>query len=161
MIAPTPFQIYVPDELLAQTKRKLENSRLPDQLENVEWEGSPQTLRVLITDGTPVSEIERLRNHWLHDYDWRPHEAKLNELPQFTIPINVDDFGEMTIHFVHKKAVSENQPIPLIFIHGWPGSFNEVQKILPLLTEPPDGEQAFHVVAPRYSYTHSRHVRLR
>jgi pimeloyl-ACP methyl ester carboxylesterase len=62
----------------------------------------------------------------------------------------VDDFGEMTIHFVHKKAVAHKDAIPLIFIHGWPGSFHEVHKILPLLTDPQDGEQAFHVVAPRF-----------
>ena len=29
-----------------------------------------------------------------------------------------------------------------------PGSFIEVSKILPLLTNPPEGKQAFHVVAP-------------
>ena len=95
-----------------------------------------------------MSEIERLRNHWLHDYDWRVHEAKINELPQFTVPIQVDDFGEMTIHFVHQKSNLEGA-IPLIFIHGWPGSFHEVHKILPLLTQPEKGEQAFHIVAPR------------
>ena len=76
-------------------------------------------------------------------------------MPQFTIPIDVDDFGEMTIHFVHKLSSKANA-IPLIFIHGWPGSFLEVQKILPLLTEPKDGEQAFHVVAPRYHYSAKR-----
>jgi len=97
-----------------------------------------------------VSEIERLRNHWLHNYDWRVHEAKINELPQFTVPIDVDEFGEMTIHFVHQKSNIEGA-IPLIFVHGWPGSFYEVHKILPLLTQPKNGEQAFHVVAPRYS----------
>jgi pimeloyl-ACP methyl ester carboxylesterase len=108
----------------------------------------------LTVDGTPVSEIERLRNHWLYHYDWRIHEAKINELPQFTIPVDVDEFGEMTIHFVHKKSVVKDA-IPLIFIHGWPGSFHEVHKILPLLTEPEDGKQAFHVVAPRYIFTPS------
>jgi pimeloyl-ACP methyl ester carboxylesterase len=112
---------------------------------------------VLIVDGTPVSEVERLKNHWLNNYDWRTHEAKINELPQFTMPIDVDDFGEMTIHFVHKRSSAENA-IPLIFIHGWPGSFHEVQKILPLLTDPPTGEQAFHVVAPRSANLPSREV---
>ena len=96
-----------------------------------------------------MSEVERLRDHWLHNYDWRVHEAKINELPQFTLPIDVDEFGEMTIHFVHQKSNIEGA-IPLIFIHGWPGSFYEVHKILPLLTQPTNGEQAFHVVAPRY-----------
>jgi Epoxide hydrolase N terminus len=96
-----------------------------------------------------VSEVERLREHWLHKYDWRSHEAKINELPQFTLPIDVDGFGEMTVHFVHRKS-SREDAIPLIFSHGWPGTFHEVHKILPMLTEPEEGKQAFHVVAPRY-----------
>jgi pimeloyl-ACP methyl ester carboxylesterase len=69
-------------------------------------------------------------------------------LPQFTLPIDVEDHGEMTIHFVHQPSTRENA-IPLIFCHGWPGSFHEVSKILPMLTSPPDDKQAFHVVAPR------------
>jgi len=96
-----------------------------------------------------VSEVERLRNHWLNNYDWRKHEADINNrLPQFTMPIIVDGFGEMTVHFVHKTSLVPNS-IPLIFLHGWPGSFHEVHKILPLLTDPKGGEQAFHIVAPR------------
>jgi pimeloyl-ACP methyl ester carboxylesterase len=68
-------------------------------------------------------------------------------LPQFTLPIQVDGFEPLNIHFVHQTS-SHKDAIPLIFIHGWPGHFNEVSKILPLLTEPVEGEQAFHVVAP-------------
>jgi len=37
-----------------------------------------------------------------------------------------------------------------------PGSFLEVRKILPLLTTPPEGSQAFHVVAfslPGYGFS--------
>jgi hypothetical protein len=150
MATPKPFKINVSDDLLDLTKKKLKLSRLPDQLANVEWEGhslhhSPALTQV---DGTPVAEVERLRNHWQNDYDWRKHEAEINQLPQFTLPVEVDDFGELTVHFVHKKSTSPDA-IPLIFCHGWPGSFHEVRKILPLLTEPKDGEQAFHVVAPR------------
>lgn len=33
-------------------------------------------------------------------------------------------------------------------MHGWPGHFHEVAKILPLLTEPSEGQQTFHVIAP-------------
>jgi len=68
------------------------------------------------------------------------------------MPIIVEGFGEMTVHFVHKKSLVPNS-IPLIFIHGWPGSFHEVHKILTLLTDPKGGEQAFHIVAPRLDPT--------
>jgi len=36
----TPFKIHVSEELLKLTKKKLELSRLPDQLLDVEWEGA-------------------------------------------------------------------------------------------------------------------------
>jgi hypothetical protein len=39
MTAPKPFKINVSDNLLELTKKKLELSRLPDQLLDVEWEG--------------------------------------------------------------------------------------------------------------------------
>ena len=87
-------------------------------------------------------------DHWLNHYDWRVHEAELNTLPQFTLPIRVDGFDTLEIHFVHQTSPRKDA-IPLIFIHGWPGHFNEVSKILGPLTNPPEeGTQAFHVVAP-------------
>jgi pimeloyl-ACP methyl ester carboxylesterase len=64
----------------------------------------------------------------------------------------MDDFGEMTVHFVHKNAFRPNAT-PLLFIHGWPGCFREVKKILPILANPtnPD-DPVFDVVAPRYPF---------
>jgi pimeloyl-ACP methyl ester carboxylesterase len=98
-------------------------------------------------DGTPVDEVKRLVNHWLNNYDWRIHEAKLNTLPQFILPVQIEGFDALNVHFVHQLS-SHKDAIPLMFIHGWPGHFHEVVKILPLLTEPPEGQQAFHVIAP-------------
>lgn len=57
-------------------------------------------------------------------------------------------FDELEIHFVHQRSQRANA-IPLLFIHGWPGSYYEVLKLLPFLTDPKDpNEPAFHVVAP-------------
>ncbi|KAH9974905.1 Alpha/Beta hydrolase protein [Lactifluus volemus] len=41
-----------------------------------------------------------------------------------------------------------NGAIPLLFVHGWPGSFIEVTKVLPLLTGSSPEHPSFHVVAP-------------
>jgi len=40
MAQATPFEIHVPEDLLELTRKKLELSRLPDQLLDVEWEGT-------------------------------------------------------------------------------------------------------------------------
>ena len=81
-------------------------------------------------------------HHWRHVYDWRKEEARLNEMPQYKASINVDSFGLIDVHFVHSPSFSPNA-IPLLFLHGWPGSFAEVHKILPKLNA-----AGFHVVAP-------------
>lgn len=82
---------------------------------------------------------------WRKSYNWRHEEALLNELPQYKIPIDVEGFGTLEIHFVHSKS-SANKSIPLLFLHGWPGSFSEVRKVLPYLNE-----SGFHVVAPSHA----------
>ena len=52
------------------------------------------------------------------------------------------------LHFVHHKSPREDA-IPLLFIHGWPGSFLEVGPLIRRLTHPEDDKlPAFHVVAP-------------
>ena len=52
------------------------------------------------------------------------------------------------LHFVHHRSPREDA-IPLLFIHGWPGSFLEVSNIIGNLTHPPNASvPAFHVVAP-------------
>lgn len=79
---------------------------------------------------------------WRTTYDWRVEEARLNKMPQFMTQIDVEGFDALDIHFVHSKS-SDAKGIPLLFVHGWPGSFAEVEKILPKLNE-----AGFHVVAP-------------
>lgn len=70
----------------------------------------------------------------------------MNSLPQFETQITVDGFGPIDMHFLHQKSDVKGA-IPLLFVHGWPGSFLEVTKMLPLL-KGGDGKPAFHVVAP-------------
>lgn len=79
---------------------------------------------------------------WRNKYNWREEEARINELSQFKTPIEVDGFGTLDIHFVHSKS-SGPDAVPLLFLHGWPGSFLEVEKILPGLNK-----AGYTVVAP-------------
>jgi hypothetical protein len=94
-----------------------------------------------------VGEVKRLVDHWTNRYDWRKHEHQVNQLQQFTLPLDVEDFETLKLHFVHKKS-HQLDAIPLLFVHGWPGHFSEVSKLLPLLIDPPTDKPAFHVVAP-------------
>ncbi|KAK2880057.1 hypothetical protein FQN49_000604 [Arthroderma sp. PD_2] len=123
MSAINAFKISVPDSQLEILQKKLELATFPDELDEANWDmGAP--------------------------FDWRETEKRLNEqLPQFTTNINVAGFGDLDVHFVYQEGKVSNA-IPLLFIHGWPGSFLEVSKLLPLLTKGGEGQPAFNVVAP-------------
>jgi pimeloyl-ACP methyl ester carboxylesterase len=84
--------------------------------------------------------MKELTDYWVNDFNWRKVEAEVNAYPNFIAPIK-----GYKIHFIHVKgkgAVS----VPLILSHGWPGSFLEFMKLIPMLTEPTDF--SFDVVIP-------------
>ena len=131
------YKISIPDESIDLLRKKLELARFPDELDGSGWDY-----------GAPLKDVQRLTKHWLNSYNWREHEEKLNKtVPQYTTEVPMGQFGTLNIHFVHQKSEAENA-IPLLFCHGWPGSFVEVLKILPELTKGGKEYPAFHVVAP-------------
>ena len=76
-------------------------------------------------------------------------QAKINnDFHQYTVKIDIPTYGPQVLHYAHHPSSNPNA-IPLIIVHGWPGSFLESQKIIHSLTDPPsDQVQSFHVVVP-------------
>jgi hypothetical protein len=106
-MAETPFKIVVPDASIELLHKKLALTVLPDELDEAGWDY-----------GVPLSDIRRLLTRWKDGYDWRKHEAQINdELPQFTRDIEVEGFDTLNIHYVHQKSKVPNA-IPLLFVHG-------------------------------------------
>lgn len=68
----------------------------------------------------------------------------------------------LDVHFVHVRpsGLQEGHSAkPLLMVHGWPGSFFEFYKILPLLTEGRDG-LVFEVICPSipgYGFSEAPH----
>nr|POF17601.1 putative epoxide hydrolase [Quercus suber] len=125
------YTVSVREQAIQELQQRLSSAKLPTQLNGPDaWQF-----------GTPLEEIKRLAGYWKDGFDWRKAEAKINALPNFMTTISVDNFGDLDIHFVH-QASSNPAAVPLLFCHGWPGSFLEVSKLLPLL------RADFHVVAP-------------
>ncbi|KAJ5635215.1 epoxide hydrolase [Penicillium longicatenatum] len=132
----TPFTIAVPDEQITQLNQKLQQATFPDELDAAGWDM-----------GVPLADMKRLVTTWREKFDWRTQEKKLNEqFKQFTVPVSVDDFGDLEIHVLHHCS-GNPRAIPLLFMHGWPGNFLEATKLIPLLMKD-DGGPAFDVVAP-------------
>lgn len=97
----------------------------------------------------------------LERYNWRQVESSFNAtLPQFRTTVDYQanpkdpKIESLRIHFVHKRS-SNQDAIPLLFCHGWPGSIVEVSKAIGPLTSPIpthlhslEDSPSFHVVAP-------------
>ena len=115
-----PFTIAVEDEVLRDLKDRLSRTRWPDQIEATNWEY-----------GVPVAYMKDLVSYWQSGFDWRKQEQELNALPQFVTRIDGLD-----IHFVHIRS-KVKEALPLVVVHGWPGSFVEFRKIIGPLVEVP------------------------
>ena len=130
-----PFRVEVPEEDVADLRRRVAATRWPD----------PETVADQ-SQGVQLGGIQDLARYWGSDYDWRKAEAKLNALPQFTT--NIDG---LDIHFIHVRSAHPNA-LPLIITHGWPGSILELLKVIGPLTDPPahggSAADAFDVVIP-------------
>ena len=131
-----PYTISIQDSQIADLKQRLSLAKFPDELDGAGWDL-----------GSPLSDVKRLTQYWLDDFDWRKAEQQLNKLPHYSTKIQCKGFENLNIHFLYKKS-NVKGAVPLLFCHGWPGSFIEVTKILDSLVNPPPGQIAFDVVAP-------------
>jgi pimeloyl-ACP methyl ester carboxylesterase len=130
-----PFRVEVPQERLADLRRRVEATRWP----SAELVGDR-------SQGVQLATLQALARHWTTEYDWSRCEARLNALPQFTTEIDGVD-----IHFIHVKSRHEDA-LPLIMTHGWPGSVVEMLDTIGPLTDPTahggSPQDAFHLVLP-------------
>jgi pimeloyl-ACP methyl ester carboxylesterase len=130
-----PFRVEMPDEAIADLRRRVAATRRPS--------------RELVADrsqGVQLATIQELARYWTTDYDWQACEARLNALPQFKTEIDGVD-----IHFIHVKSPHPDA-LPLIMTHGWPGSVIELLEVVGPLTDPTAhggrAEDAFDLVLP-------------
>jgi pimeloyl-ACP methyl ester carboxylesterase len=129
------FQIDVPEEVLADLRRRIAATRWPE--------------RETVTDesqGVQLATMQELVRYWGTEYDFRRFEARLNAVPQF-----VSEIDGLDIHFIHVRSQHEDA-LPLVITHGWPGSVIEMLNVVGPLTDPTahggSAEDAFDVVVP-------------
>jgi pimeloyl-ACP methyl ester carboxylesterase len=131
----TPFTISVSDAAIADLNLRLGLTRWPDEVGEGTWDY-----------GMPRKTLRDVVEYWRDRFDWRAAERRLNGLPQFTAEID----GRI-VHYVHVNGV-DPESAPLVLTHGWPGSFAEMYKIIPMLTDPESnglpGFRSFDVIVP-------------
>ncbi len=127
-----PFRIDIPQSALDDLADRLARTRWIDDLPGTGWER-----------GVPASYLKELAAYWAGGFDWRRQEAELNQHPQYTTVID----GQQ-IHFVHVRSLRDDA-VPLLLIHGWPGSPADFLAMISPLVSPPDpATPAFHLVIP-------------
>ncbi|KAF5269508.1 hypothetical protein FQA39_LY08697 [Lamprigera yunnana] len=131
-----PFTINVTDEVVKDLKHRLEIDRpYTPPLENIQQQY-----------GFNTNLLIEIVEYWKNDYNWRERETFLNQFPQFKTNIQGLD-----IHYIHvKPKVSSNvKVLPLLILHGWPGTVREFYKIIPHLTQERKARNfVFEVIAP-------------
>ena len=124
-----PFFANIPQQVLNDLKIRVQNTRWPNEDDNSDWSYGCNSLY-----------MKELSNYWVGDFDWRAVENEINSYPNF-----IADIEGYKIHFLHIKG-NGKKSIPLIITHGWPGSFLEMMKLIPLLTN--NSEFSFDLVIP-------------
>src|SRR5262245_55831243 len=79
-----PFRIDIPEAALADLRRRLAETRLPEKETVADF-----------SQGVPLKTIQQVLRYWQTDYDWRKVEARLNAVPNF-----ITEIDGLDIHFI-------------------------------------------------------------
>lgn len=135
MAQPKPFTLSVPDADITDLHDRLARTRMPDRAPVDPW-----------VAGTEPDWLADLITYWRDGFDWRAEEAALNAFDNYKIAA-----GGIDLHYIRAEGQGPD-PMPLLLLHGWPGSVFEFLDILPMLTDPArfggDPADSFTVIAP-------------
>ena len=141
-----PWRLNASQHQLDDLKYRLEHALLPTELEDVkDW-----------SYGVPLNFMKYMVKFWREKYDFREREAILNRKMGLSGEIGasfpsggvnlpsgqyITTVNGSRIHFLHYVS-SNSSAIPLIIVHGWPGSVLECVNMVPSLSS------QFHIVCP-------------
>jgi len=123
------IEIQIEQKYLDDLKAKLLLTRWPDEIEGSGW-----------NYGASLSYMKELSDYWITYFSWRKTESEINNYGNYIAVID-----GYKIHYLHIKGKGE-KPLPLIITHGWPYSFLEMFKLIPLLTGSDD--MSFDLIIP-------------
>ncbi|KAL4937998.1 hypothetical protein BDV06DRAFT_226412 [Aspergillus oleicola] len=134
-ITPSPFRVAISDEQLSDFKTLVKLSKI-----------APQTYENLLKDGrygVTHEWMTTMKEEWLNNYDWRATEKHANSFPQYTTEIE-----GLNIHFA--ALFSEKaDAIPIVLLHGWPGSYFEFLPMLQLFKDEYNPSTLpYHLIVP-------------
>jgi pimeloyl-ACP methyl ester carboxylesterase len=123
------FKSNISQSAIDDLNLRISQTRWTDEIEGSGWQF-----------GASLSYVKELADYWMNEFDWRKVENEINQYPNYMAEID-----SVKIHFLHIKGKGKVS-VPLIITHGWPGSFLEMTKLIPLLTTNP--EFSFDLIIP-------------
>ncbi|XP_053620223.1 juvenile hormone epoxide hydrolase-like isoform X2 [Plodia interpunctella] len=131
-----PFRVQFDQAMVQDLKTRLKNHRpFTPPLEGVGFEY-----------GFNSKAIDPWVQYWADKYNFTAREKFLNQFPQFKTNIQGLD-----IHFIRVTPMVPQgvKVVPILLMHGWPGSVREFYEAIPLLTQQRAGyDFVFDVVVP-------------
>ncbi len=109
-----PFQPPYSESAVQDLRERLANTRWPDTIPGSGWDY-----------GFDLAYLQRICRYWREQYDWKAEIGWLASLHHLQYIA-----GDQSIHFVHERGRGPS-PIPILLLHGWPGSFLEMRKLFP------------------------------
>ncbi|KAK7000736.1 epoxide hydrolase domain protein [Favolaschia claudopus] len=130
-----PFKVDLAHEF-PRLKSLVQNTRLPTK---ALYPGTPDK-------GIQLKTVRDLTTQWTTTFNWEEQQKELNKFKHFTAEIE----GQ-TVHFIHERS-KDPDAIPIILLHGWPGSFHEFVPVIKPLTQSVKGADgksvSYHVIVP-------------
>jgi pimeloyl-ACP methyl ester carboxylesterase len=113
------FKLPYSESAVQDLRDRLAGTRWPDTIPGSGWEY-----------GFDLEYLQSICRYWREKFDWKAEVERLTRLHHFQYTE-----GDQSIHFVHERGKGP-APIPILLLHGWPGSFLEMLKLVPRLTDP-------------------------
>ena len=130
-----PFTVSVPGSTLEEIYNKIKNYPWKEMPNLDGWEY-----------GSNLNYMKDFSKYWISNFDWKKQESEINKFSNFITNVN-----DIDIHFIKEKGSGSN-PMPLLMLHGWPGSIVEFLHIIEKLAHPErfggKEEDAFDVIVP-------------
>jgi pimeloyl-ACP methyl ester carboxylesterase len=130
-----PFKLRIPNKTLNKIYNKVKKYPWSNIEDMNGWE-----------HGTNLKYLKTISKYWIKNFNWKKNEIKINKFSNFLTKVD-----GINIHFIKEKGSGSN-PMPLLILHGWPGSIVEFLDIIQKLAHPErfggKKEDAFDVIAP-------------
>ncbi|KAJ9661648.1 hypothetical protein H2198_001824 [Neophaeococcomyces mojaviensis] len=141
-----PYTINIPEEKISRMKQLVELSNIAEICYENSQPGDSREY------GVRHDWIIAMRERWLNKFDWKEHESHLNTFPHFVASIedSTTSPDPYSIHFMALFSTREDA-LPILFPHGWPGSFLEFIPMLSQIKHQYNNDASslpYHIIVP-------------